>query len=142
MPDYFARREAQINEVADLQKAVALLRLYGPRNVDDLALIYGIKNGKIVLPTGPLYEPTKWYEGQDQSFARGIFNPRRYVGEANIDANKLNRWDWKANPNGNRTGSITGTNDMGASTSEWFGASGVASGPRGGILPGQNPSRG
>jgi hypothetical protein len=95
LPDYFERREEQIEEVADLQKRIAKLRLYGPRSKDDLFLIYMIASGKLKVPSGAIWDPSNWYAnlgGTDQ-FARGLFNPRRYVKAPGRPADYQNRWD-------------------------------------------------
>jgi len=82
MPEYFERREQQIDEVADLQKQIALLLLYGPRSKSDLLLEYAIRNGKLNVPKGAVWDPANWYPDADTSLngmVRGMFNPRRYA---------------------------------------------------------------
>ena len=95
MPEYFERREQQIDEVADLQKQIALLLLYGPRSKSDLLLEYAIRNGKLNVPKGAIWDPASWYSSDDTAFAnmtRGMFNPRRYVA-APVRPGMKDRWD-------------------------------------------------
>lgn len=95
MPEYFERREQQIDEVADLQKQIALLLLYGPRSKSDLLLEYAIRNGKLNVPKGAIWDPKSWYTDAETSMAgmaRGMFNPRRYVSAPTRRA-LGDRWD-------------------------------------------------
>ncbi len=95
MPEYFERREQQIEEVADLQKQIALLLLYGPRSKSDLLLEYAIRNGKLRVPTGAIYDPDSWYDPEKMKLSnmnRGMFNPRKYAG-APLRPVMGDRWD-------------------------------------------------
>jgi hypothetical protein len=94
LPDYFERREEQIEEVADLQKRIAKLRLYGPRSKDDLFLIYMIHAGKLQVPSGAIWDPNSWYtdEQKKDNFSRGLFNPRRYVSAPGRKGPYEDRW--------------------------------------------------
>lgn len=100
MPEYFERREQQIDEVADLQKQIALLLLYGPRSKSDLLLEYAIRNGKLNVPKGAIWDPASWYGDDATSFAnmsRGMFNPRRYAAAPGRPAMDK-RWDIVSGP--------------------------------------------
>jgi hypothetical protein len=101
MPEYFERREQQIDEVADLQKQIALLLLYGPRSKSDLLLEYSIRNGKLNIPQGAIWEPEKWYNADKTAFnnmTRGMFNPRRY---ATAPQRPAMRDRWNIDPSSN-----------------------------------------
>lgn len=105
MPEYFERREQQIEEVADLQKQIALLLLYGPRSKSDLLLEYAIRNGKLNVPKGAIWDPASWYNEFDTSFfsmARGMFNPRRYAA-APKRPDMGERWNINPGPSGIRS---------------------------------------
>lgn len=56
--------------------------LYGPRSKSDLLLEYAIRNGKLRVPKGAIWDPSSWYDANETAFnelVRGMFNPRRYV---------------------------------------------------------------
>lgn len=86
LPEFFKRREAVIEEVAELQKRIAYLRLHGPKSKDDLFLVYMLNNGKLKVPQGAVWDPENWYPGQkdDKNFARGLFNPHRLMGAPKV----------------------------------------------------------
>ena len=79
-PEYFRRREEQIQNMAELQKKIALMKLYGPRTAEDLELLYAIDTGAIhqnVLD-GPLWDPQGQERATDQ-YQRGLFSPVQKV---------------------------------------------------------------
>lgn len=79
-PEYFRRREEQIDNIAELQKQIAKMKLYGPRSEEDLMLLYNIDTGAI--PTGVLNHPL-WRPGNQDSaiqhYRRGLFSPIQKV---------------------------------------------------------------
>lgn len=81
MPEYFDRREAVIDQQAELQKRVAKLRLRGPQDRQDLITIYLMNSGALKLPKGPLHMPDQWHDGGENAFKdgfkQGLFNPKR-----------------------------------------------------------------
>lgn len=81
MPEYFQRREALIDQQAELQKRVAKLRLRGPQDREDLMTIYAMNSGALKLPVGPLFNPDQWYPtgaaAYANGFKEGLFNPKR-----------------------------------------------------------------
>lgn len=95
MPEYFESREKQIDEVADLQKKIAYLRLHGPRTKEDMFLIYMIYTGKLKVPKGAIWAPDQWYEGENgNDLNRGLFNPHRFSAGAGRPAGSfLGRWN-------------------------------------------------
>lgn len=75
-PEYFRRREEQIDNMAELQKQIAKMKLYGPRSEQDLMLLYNIDTGAIhkdVL-NGPLWNP-QGQETAEDHYVRGLFSP-------------------------------------------------------------------
>jgi hypothetical protein len=110
-PAYFQRREDQIDETADLQKRIAKLRLYGPRNLGDLEMEYWLRTHPEQVPKGAIYDWRAWYteDAPNIIFQRGLFNPNRYVGRAArpamYDANgQFARYDTRADPQGDQIG--------------------------------------
>lgn len=73
-PEYFNRREQVLEEQAQLQLAVAKMKLRGPRSREDLDLLYAIDSGVVKVGDKPIYAIT----GDPAATAqRGLFNPRR-----------------------------------------------------------------
>jgi hypothetical protein len=79
MPEYYDRREQEIDKVAKLQADVAKLRLRGPSSREDLMTLYLLNSGALELTKGPIYAPEKWHGSDfpDDGFQRGLFNPKR-----------------------------------------------------------------
>ncbi len=107
-PDYFKQRQEEIEQVrsvastvnedsrrlqqAELQKKLALIRLRGPRDKEDLMLIYGIETERVPLPRGPLWKPEDWSTKDIAgSFNAGIFSPRRIFPKNPSNTSK--HWD-------------------------------------------------
>lgn len=74
-PEYFARREQVLEEQAQLQLAIAKMKLRGPRSREDLDLLYAIDSGVVDVSKNPIYA----LEGKaaDREAVRGLFNPRK-----------------------------------------------------------------
>lgn len=75
-PEYFRRREEVIDRQAELQKAIAKLKLRGAKTREELDLLYALATGNIDLPRTPLWLLNGDAFGQD-TLNRGLFNPRR-----------------------------------------------------------------
>lgn len=91
MPEYFERRQRELDKVAALQKKVADLRVYGPRSREDLVTVFALKTGALKLPAGPLYAPETWYDAREttleKEYQRGLLNLKQIFG------NKMPRRD-------------------------------------------------
>lgn len=81
-PELKQEQEAVLRQRAELGLRIALIRLFGPREPDDLKLLYGISSGAVTPPVGPIWEPEKWFESDAKDrLARGLFSPfRTYRG--------------------------------------------------------------
>lgn len=79
-PDFYKDREAYIDKVADLQKRIALIKLRGPADLDDLKLIYLIRTQNIELPDQPLHMLNEAPTNRE-GYQRGIFNPARFTSQ-------------------------------------------------------------
>lgn len=77
IPELYEAREAQIDEVADIQKTLAKIRLRGVRSKQDLMTEFAVNSGKLKVPKGAIYDWKSWYTDDEKSFFRGLFNPRR-----------------------------------------------------------------
>lgn len=86
-PALNAERESIIDDRAELEKRLAKLRLRGPRNEDDLRLLYALAAGEVTAPAGALWDPKTWYSAADtpeKRMARGWFSPLKVLeGVAN-----------------------------------------------------------
>lgn len=79
LPEFYAKREAEIEKQAELQTNLAKIRLRGyPKDSKELALAFAIKKGLIKLPKGPVWRPADWSATKPE-LARGFFNPNRYI---------------------------------------------------------------
>ncbi len=95
LPDLYKDRESMLEEVAELQKRVAMLRMYGPRSREDLELFWFIITGQIRVPDGPIWKWESWYDDQKSAagFQSGIFSFRRLVNARAPSAEALERFD-------------------------------------------------
>jgi hypothetical protein len=85
-PEYFSRREQVLEEQAQLQLAVAKMKLRGPRSREDLDLLYAIDSGVVDVSKNPIYALAG--KPADLAAVRGLFNPRR---------NAILRAPWRRN---------------------------------------------
>jgi len=126
-PEYFARREQVLEEQAQLQLAIAKMKLRGPRSREDLDLLYAIDSGVVQVGKKPIYDT----EGvaADATAVRGLFNPRR---------SSILRQPWRRNPlenplsnfPGAATQGLTGQVDAPAFTEDNLNILGFGFGPR------------
>ncbi len=95
LPDLYKDREAMLEEVAELQKRVAMLRMYGPRSREDLELFWFIITGQVRVPHGPIWKWEQWFEGQkDQNaFTAGLFSLRRLIPAYAPSVDSMKRYD-------------------------------------------------
>jgi hypothetical protein len=77
-PEYFKKKERQIDAQAELQKQLAKIKLYGVRDQDDLMLLYAITSGAMNVQDKSLFNP----EGDDpvDYYQKGLFNPIKTGG--------------------------------------------------------------
>lgn len=78
-PDYFKIREEEIDRQAAIQKKLALIKLRGVRDLDDLQFIYALQNGEVHLRNSPLYELDRPMVVDGRTFRRGLWNPSKWV---------------------------------------------------------------
>jgi hypothetical protein len=77
MPEYYEKRMEAIEHQAELQKNLALIRLRGPKNKQDLMVLYLAATGKLPVPSGGVHQPDKW-SSDGANLVRGIWSPRRF----------------------------------------------------------------
>jgi hypothetical protein len=86
-PDYYEKREAEIEQQAELQKTLALIRLRGAQTKKEYQTVYAMMTGRIPIPTGALWQPESWSSHDLKgSFTRGIFSPRRLFQSRSLTA--------------------------------------------------------
>lgn len=80
-PEYYAMREREIDRQAQIQKKIAMIKLRGPVDLDDLMFIYALQNGGITLRPVPLYNLDKppTTEETASQYKKGMFNPSRWI---------------------------------------------------------------
>lgn len=102
-PEQFKRRSDLIEAQQNLATKYALLRLLGPKSLEDLKFQWMIETGRVELPKGPVWDPLAWMDAQlgllhngtaDTRYAReavninrykkGLFNPLRYLDENQV----------------------------------------------------------
>lgn len=100
-PTQFKRRSDLIEAQQTLVTKYALLRLLGPKNLNDLKFQWMIETGRVELPKGPIWDPVAWMNAQlghdnstdankyerlvanNRRFMKGLFNPLNYLSEGN-----------------------------------------------------------
>ena len=65
------------------------LKLFGPRNQDDLILMYMVANGKIDIPT-LAWNTSRMGTNDKDVIKRGLLNVNSWVSSAQSDTKKLN----------------------------------------------------
>ncbi len=77
LPELFSKREQVIDDQAEIQKRLAKMKLYGIRDRADLELLYAIDAGLAPIPNEPLHKLGDNVLSAQESFSRGLFNPRK-----------------------------------------------------------------
>lgn len=147
-PQYFERRDALIDEQADLAKDVAKMRNRGFSSLSDLMTEWQIETGALTLPAGPLWDPNKWLTNQmtDPStvakigvsdnmaqytqnvYQHGLFNPLKPLAilQGAFAPNPNNPADIRGLPGTNWTGPV---NARVPSNNSWFKQYALPGGP-------------
>lgn len=78
-PEFYSKKEQEIDRQAAIQKKIAMIKLRGIRDLDDLKFVYALQSGDIVLRKEPLYNLDRKMEDPATKFHKGLFNPARRV---------------------------------------------------------------
>lgn len=118
-PSFFDQRNQLIDEQIDLASKYAKIRLRGPASEEDLQLEFLIENGKLQLPTGPIWNPFQsmirdaqinpaddtWQTIKDKIaahnqkiYSKGIFSPVQPVSSVESRNNESNKMVAAKNP--------------------------------------------
>lgn len=76
-PEFFNRREREIDNQAELHKRLAKLRLFGARSLEDVELQKLIAENKLKLPKAALWRLDTEANRVQDAFKRGLWNPLR-----------------------------------------------------------------
>lgn len=74
-PQYYKRRFAVIDNVANAQSRYAKLMLTGPQNANDIEFMYLAQSGRVPLISGPLWNPSAWFKSEASDMKLALFNP-------------------------------------------------------------------
>ena len=87
-PDYWKMREEEIDRQAAIQKKIAMLKLRGPVDLDDLKFVYALQSGEIKLRPVPLYDLDRPETGAERAkrFDKGLFNPTKGIENGKINS--------------------------------------------------------
>lgn len=91
-PEQFEKRKTLILHQQNLATRYALLRLYGVKNEEDLMLKYLVETKQVELPEGPVWDPQKWMNAQEQKanqswverYTAGFFSPLKLYNQNQI----------------------------------------------------------
>lgn len=101
-PEQYEKRKALIMYQQNLSTRYAMLRLYGPKNQEDLMLAYLVDTKQIELPQGPVWDPQEWMakqaglekadykhtgKGNDfwlDRYRAGMFSPMKYFTQDQV----------------------------------------------------------
>lgn len=90
-PEYFKRREDEIDNKAEIQKRIAKLKLYGPRSDQDIRLMFAISTGGLNTEyiNTPLHAGTAAGGGLGSGahYQRGLWSPMQAITGFNIRGN-------------------------------------------------------
>lgn len=131
-PDYYKIREEEIDRQAAVQKKLALIKLRGIHDLDDLKFLFAIKTGGVILREQPLYKLDEPMPGLNTPpfFKKGLWNPSKwvtghesdYIPESGIGLGVTGVWTAKPDTS-NKIG------ETGYFSGPTFGADGAATGP-------------
>lgn len=77
-PEYYEKRKAEIYRQADIQIKLALIKLFGIQDLDDLKLLWAMQTGEVQLRGVPLYNLDQPDDTDiEDTFKRGLFNPAK-----------------------------------------------------------------
>ena len=77
-PDYFTRREDELNRKLELQKKVNKIMLFGVQSKDDVDLLFAMHSGDITLsPNASWYLPDLAVANEIAKYTRGFYNVHR-----------------------------------------------------------------
>lgn len=89
-PDYYKDRETEINREAELQKRIAMIKLRGPADLDDIKLIYVLASGGVQLRNAPLWNLDQTNTNGGTLYQRGLFSPVRFSAATRAHAQPAN----------------------------------------------------
>jgi hypothetical protein len=73
----------QIEQNAELQKRIAIIKVRGPQSEEDFKLMYEIQQGYKVIPEEPVHKMNEDKTWSNGDFVRGLFNPLTKIPEPN-----------------------------------------------------------
>lgn len=76
-PELSQEQDAVLQQRADLGLRIAKMRLHGPKEPEDLRLLYAIASGAVTPPRGEIWKPESWFRDSTQvnRLQRGLFSP-------------------------------------------------------------------
>lgn len=83
-PEYFKMREVEIMKQAEMQKRLALMKLYGPRTLEDLQFLYVYLQGRAGIQDLPLHRLNEDQRDNTPLYKSGVFSPSRYFSSVTI----------------------------------------------------------
>lgn len=106
-PEQFQRRKDLIDYEQNLVSKYAKMRLYGPKNIDDLKFEWLVETGRIELPAGPIWDPKTWMTNQLDGgsyhgrYMSGLFSPLNYLSDEQVGWQPVNgnKADIRGDPN-------------------------------------------
>lgn len=96
-PDFFRRREREINRQVDICTKLAKMGLHGPKTEEQIKLLYLLDTGRITPPNLDLLFPAKARmaniaaENIRRGVSQGFFNPRKYTNSTQIRVRSLDQ---------------------------------------------------
>ena len=91
--DFFQRRIEKINQWSEIQKKIAIIQLMGPKNKEDLYILYLWQTGRLDVPDEPVFRQNARSDGSAE-FSRGLFNWRRRNNRKNFNFEKADNSVW------------------------------------------------
>lgn len=83
-PDYFERRMNVLKNISDANLRYAQICLTGAQSSDDYLYLWLVQTGKIPLIDGPIWDPSRWYQGTEDTARLALFNPLRLVSALDV----------------------------------------------------------
>lgn len=84
-PDYFERRMNVLKNISDANLRYAQICMTGAQSSDDYLYLWLVQTGKIPLIDGPIWDPSRWFSGTQETSKMALFNPLRLVASGDVD---------------------------------------------------------
>jgi hypothetical protein len=78
-PEYFEKRRKLIEKKLDIERRIAMIKLFGIRSQEDLLFVYALYNGQIEIPKKLVFDTTYSDTDNEKEWTRGWLNYKQFA---------------------------------------------------------------